>query len=69
MHLGLGPINRASVSVAEHSITLLTLRMCYLLKKIISSCGMSQSLAHTFNPSSWNIDTPLVNTFNPKQWR
>jgi hypothetical protein len=28
-------------------------------------CG--SALAHTFNPSVWNTDTPLVHTFNPKQ--
>ena len=29
--------------------------------------GVAQALAHTFNPSGWNIDMPLVHMFNPKQ--
>jgi hypothetical protein len=33
----------------------------------VSSCGVTQPLAHTFNPSGWNTDMPLVYTFNPKQ--
>lgn len=43
--------------------------MCYLLGKPISSCGMAHPLAHTFNPSGWNIVMTLENTFNPKQQR
>ena len=38
-------------------------------KNPVSSCGVAQSLAHTFNPSGWNTHAPLVYTFNPKQWR
>jgi hypothetical protein len=30
----------------------------------ISSYGVDQPLAYTFNPSGWNIDTPLVLSFN-----
>jgi hypothetical protein len=32
----------------------------------VSSCDVSQPLAHTFNPSGWNTDMPLGFTFNPK---
>jgi hypothetical protein len=50
------------VSVAEYLITL----FC-LLEKPISSCGVAQPSAHTFNSSGWNTDKPLVHTFNSKQ--
>ena len=33
----------------------------------ISSCGVAQSLAGTFNSSGWNINMLLVLIFNPKQ--
>jgi hypothetical protein len=35
-------------------------------EKPVSSCVVSQPLAHTFNPSCWNTDTLLAHTFNPK---
>jgi hypothetical protein len=38
----------------------------FIEKKSVSSCGVAQPLAHPFNPSSWNTDTPLVHTFSPK---
>ena len=56
------------VIVAEYLITLWMLRLCCLLRKPVSS-SMAQSIAHTFNPSSWNTDMPLLCTFSPKQQR
>jgi hypothetical protein len=50
-------------------ITLWILRLCYLLKIPVSSCGVAQPLAHTFNPSGRNKDIPLVHIFSPKQWK
>ena len=37
----------------------------YRVFEPVSSCGVAQPLAHTFNPSGWNTDMPLVHTFNP----
>lgn len=40
---------------------------CYLLeKKPVSSCGVAQSLVHTFNTCVWSIEMLFVHTFNSK---
>jgi hypothetical protein len=48
-------------------ITLWTPRLCYLLKKPVSSFCAGLPLSHTFSPSGWNTDTLLVHNFNPKE--
>jgi hypothetical protein len=35
-------------------------RLFYLLKTTLSSCGVAQPFAHTFNPSGWNTQTHLL---------
>ena len=33
-------------------------------KNQVFSCGVTQLLAHMFNPYGWNTDMPLIHTFN-----
>jgi hypothetical protein len=40
-------------------------KLHHLLKAPVSSCGVAQPLACTFNPSDWNTDMPLVHTLIP----
>ena len=42
--------------IAGYLITLWNPELCYLLKRPVSTCGVAQLLAHTFNPLGWNTE-------------
>jgi hypothetical protein len=42
---------------------------CYRIFEPLSSCGVTQPLAHTFNAPGWNKDMSSILTFNPEQRR